>query len=171
MNVVSSRLVLHIAIGSIASMACECVEVPQNIARREAAVVFSGTVVRIEHLKIIDFIDRATGKPGKGPPDLDDDTIVTFDVAGLWKGPRISTVKVYSVSRPSMCTGYRFQQGREYVVYATRDINQDADEIRRYSNGVYIYSIGRPCPLRIRTDVGSELRLLGKSHAPQRGRD
>ena len=144
---------------------CECQEVGRAPAFSGATVVFQGRVAAIEHLKMVEVIDPNTGTRQLHPPEIDDHMIVTFEVTRAWKGEVNSTTKVHSVARPKLCDGYRFEVGREYVVYASDNLNQEWAEIAHRAHGMHVYEID-DCPLRIRTDVSEETKLLGKGFAP-----
>jgi len=57
-------------------------------------------------------------------------------------------------------SGYTFQEGKRYVVYAV-DFPIELDKLRRLAKGAAVYDIP-DCPLRVRTDVEGESKLLGK---------
>lgn len=134
----------------------ECIDLKQSQAFRSASVVFRGTVTRIDD-----------APAGEAAPTLggiqwavvDRPKIVTFSVNRVWKGPAAPTVKVSLVEHPSMGTVFRFSIGTEYVVYA---IDEDARDV---VDGLKVYDVGA-CRLRIRTDVESESRILGKATVP-----
>lgn len=81
--------------------ACSCMSAPieKEFSRSEA--VFAGEAVSFE---------------GAGS----EDRMVTFRVAKTWKGPDRETLQVRTTASGASC-GYRFEEGREYVVYAAGD--------------------------------------------------
>lgn len=154
-----------VALSSPTLVACECAEVKFGDALKHAAIVFRGTVVRIDHLNPIQPTDDGNEKQNGGavaaiPRSVDDQTLVTFKVTAGWKGSVTAMMKVFAVARPSMCDGYRFRPNVEYVVYASKNLNQNWEELQRFKQGAIIYDVA-DCPLRIRTDVATEVRRLG----------
>lgn len=162
---IKGSLILILAAGRL--LACTCIEVPQKTALHSAVAVFQGKATKVEHMDMVEAFDPVSGKVEKRPPKVDDYTVVTFRVSKAWKGPVTSTMKVQATARPSMCSGFEFREGKEYIVYATDDINQDWDKLRPFAERLHVYGIGN-CPLRIRADADRESRLLGRSRAPAR---
>ncbi len=160
-------LLALIGVQSAPIRACECSEIPQRTAYRRAAVVFRGKVVNIQHMNLVEVRNPKTGKPELQPPSLDDHTLVTFDVDGAWKGPVTPTMRVHATVHALMCTGYQFEQGREYVVYAVPLLNPNWKPLQQLVQGAPVYDVPN-CPLRVRTDVQQESRLLGRSRKLQR---
>lgn len=130
--------------------------------------MFRGRVVRIDHMNPIEPSPSDDGpvKLTSIPRAIDDETLVTFRVTTSWKGPVTPILKVYATARPSMCDGYKFKEGTEYVVYATKNLDQNWGELSRFSNGDLVYDIA-DCPLRVRTDVDAEVGRLGPGHRPK----
>ena len=128
--------------------------------------MFRGRVERIEHAQLLERTDAVTGAKEMVPPESGDRTVVTFRVSAVWKGPSRNTLQVMSVARGVLCPGYEFKQGREYVVYAT----EPAEDAARTTEGARVFEVA-DCPLRVRTDVAEELRLLGKGTVMGAGRD
>ncbi len=161
----TTAIITGIVLHGHALFACECAEGTQREALRYAAVVFRGTVTNIEHLNPI--VPRE-GRPADAvklvpiPRNIDDHTLVTFRVRQGWKGRITPTIRVFAVARPSMCDGYRFQIKSEYVVYASKNLNPDWDELQPFKDGGVIFDVAE-CPLRVRTDVLSEVRRLGRA--------
>ena len=103
--------------------ACSCAALPGTPRERArealsgSTVVFSGEVVELE----------------KPPPDtaMVEGTMltvmggggrkatVTLRASEVWKGPRQQTVTITTDADSSMGCGYPFEEGREYLVYAT----------------------------------------------------
>lgn len=147
--------------------ACECIEIPQRDAFKGALVIFRGKVKEIEHMTLLEALDPRTGKLEARPPLQDDHTIVTFDVDAGWKGPVTPIMKVHATVKGSVCPGYTFQEGKRYVVYAVDFPNPNWDKLRRLAKEAAVYDIP-DCPLRVRTDVEGESKLLGKAREPGR---
>ena len=146
--------------------ACECAESKFGDALKYAAVVFRGTVVRIDHLNPIQPPDAGNDKQDGValvaiPRNVDDQTLITFKAIAGWKGSVTETMKVFAIAQPSMCDGYRFRPNVEYVVYASKNLNQNWEELQPFKQGAFIYDVAE-CPLRIRTDVAMEVRRLGR---------
>jgi hypothetical protein len=142
--------------------ACECGEGQPQHALKYAAIVFQGKVTEIDHLNPIDPPDSKPGdvRQVSIPRQINDHTVVTFRVTRAWRGPVTREIKVYATARPSMCDGYKFRDGVEYVVYASTNLYIESEERKRYSQGATVYEIS-DCPLRIRTDVTAEAKRLG----------
>ena len=90
--------------------ACSCV--PPGAPREEltrSAAVFAGKVVRLD-------------VPGGAVISSADPVKVTFQVAQVWKGPVAPTL-VITTPRDSASCGVGFEQGGEYLVYASGDPN------------------------------------------------
>jgi hypothetical protein len=103
--------------------ACSCAALPGTPQERASealsgsTTVFSGEVVELE----------------KPPPDttMVEGTMltvmggggrkatVTLRASEVWKGPRQQTVTITTEADSSMGCGYPFEEGREYLVYAT----------------------------------------------------
>lgn len=146
--------------------ACECIEVSQEKAFESAVVVFRGKVVEIDHLTMLEVTDPATGKSELRPPTTGDHTVVTFAVDGGWKGAVTSIMKVHATFNGTVCPGYIFQKDHEYVVYGTELLNPSSDAIQKLAKGMHVYDVF-DCPLRVRTDVQEETKLLGKARVPR----
>lgn len=89
--------------------ACSCImpESPQQTLQKSAAV----------------FTGRVTGMTGEvdGPLGFGgssaDPVIVSFDVSRAWKGITENRVEIITAQSSASC-GYRFEKGKEYLVYA-----------------------------------------------------
>jgi len=86
------------------SIACTCAP-PQNATQelKLATAVFSGKVLEV--------------KRHKQSADLFANVEVVFEVEKVWKGVDEKTVTIFTSSQSSAC-GYRFKEGRTYLVYA-----------------------------------------------------
>jgi hypothetical protein len=159
------HLAILVSLSFVPSLfACECGVPSQRQSFKDATIVFRGRVITIEHLNPVqpNEFPLATDHPVKLAPiprNHDDQTLVTMDVHTAWKGPATRQMKVFSIAHPSMCGGFAFEQGREYVVYAT-------DFENRIKGGEKVYDLGT-CPLRIRMDVAVESNKLGPGHKPK----
>jgi hypothetical protein len=158
-------VIASIALSPGPAISCECAEMPQREAFQHAAVVFRGRVTQINHLRFVPDGDSVRVEIELSPPAVNDHTLVSFDVVTYWKGHIKRAIKVYATARPSMCDGYRFEQGKEYVVY-TRPMDPSWAAIEKFVEGAPIYEVA-DCPLRvIRDDVPREIRLLGRGRSP-----
>jgi hypothetical protein len=146
-------------------LGCSCQAVPIREAYKAASVVFSGTVVRVDHLRVKETL-LPDGRRHISPPDHDDHTVVTFDVHLGWKGPIERLAQVHATVRPSVCDGYRFMLGKTYVVYATETLNQSWDLLGAVRRVDTIWDVA-DCPLRVRDDVTTESKRLGTGRAPK----
>jgi hypothetical protein len=147
-------------------LACECIEVAQPVAFRGAVVVFRGRVEQVEHMTLVESVDPRTGEKVLRPPETSDHTVVTFKVSAVWKGPARQVLKVHATAKAAICSGYAFEEGREYVVYATDPLNPSWDKLQRIAKGMRVFDVA-DCPLRVRTDVKEESGILGKGRPPQ----
>jgi hypothetical protein len=96
------------------SQACSCSTTgPAGYYRgllQNTDAVFRGTVLRVQDLTAI---------PGRDL-QLAALSLVVFRVNGAWKGIDQQVVYVFTGRRCCIC-GYPFEEGKEYVVWATRD--------------------------------------------------
>src|SRR5579859_526283 len=114
---------------------CECIEITSKAAMTSAAAVFRGRVEAIERVAgASEGIPRLERMPVGGfeEPSL---TIVTFKVTTSWKGPRVRSIRVLAMRHGSICPGYAFEQGREYVVYAIVPFNRNLGNLKPLLNG------------------------------------
>ena len=105
-------LVLLATTGWSVSVACTCacLPVPRPAAAfKEAAVVFSGRVLRMRDEPPIEHGDTVIIGPGG--------VIVELEVFKTWKGAP-STQVVLNAGTPGCC-GFPFRVGRKYLVYAS----------------------------------------------------
>jgi hypothetical protein len=75
-------------------------------------------------------------------------TTVSFRVSEVWKGPERETLEVNTPSQGPAC-GYRFSEGREYLVYA-------------WGKKLEVNSCGRTTPL---SEARADLEVLGDGEA------
>ena len=156
----SSILIAVFAVPFNLARGCSCIEATQKDAIRYAAVVFRGLAVNVQHLRIGDGVITEE----MNPPSSDDNTLVTFEVTSYWKGSLKGIVKVYAMARPSMCDGYKFEQGREYIVYASQ-LDPKWPALNRFVHGAIVYEVPN-CPLRVvRDNLRREELLLGRGRA------
>lgn len=132
--------------------ATTCIEASQRQAFRHAFAVFRGTVVQVQNM---DAGERS------------EPMLVTFKVDRGWKGPVAETMRVFVFGSPPLGDGYHFREGQRYIVYATNDVPQDWDLLRKFRGGSVVYGIGSMCPWRVRADVDEESRKLGKGRPPK----
>jgi hypothetical protein len=129
--------------------ACSCVERSQDTARSAAYAIFEGTVTDVHH-----FENEEQRKQYSR-------TLVTFRIAQSWKGPDGSSIQVHASERALMCDSYKFELGRRYIVYALQ-VDGEYGWADQYPPGTKILVIG-DCILRVRQDVDTEAKLLGKA--------
>ena len=152
-----TRLTVLVLTASAVS-ASECKEVSQSVSFRTATVVFSGTPIRIESLteEAADPTDKVQlQRPLDGDPK-----VITFSTERFWKGAPRKTVKVFLFLHPRQGQGYSFKLGGQYVVYATESVSKWAP-LHAVIKDEPVFEVGE-CPLRIRTDIDAETRLLSQ---------
>jgi hypothetical protein len=95
---------LFMLVGVRSGLACTCAP-PQSATQelKRATAVFSGKVLE--------------AKRHKQSADLFASVEVVFEVEKVWKGVDEKTVSIFTSSQSSAC-GYRFKEGRTYLVYA-----------------------------------------------------
>ncbi|MEX0653685.1 MAG: hypothetical protein WD534_03330 [Phycisphaeraceae bacterium] len=106
----TAGLFVLLALSVEVASACSCMAPPPPAeARDQAGAVFSGTVTQIDD-------DEGRRK------------IVTLEIARIWKWPGqpARTVEVSTASNSAAC-GFPFEQGKEYLVYADRAGEDDAE--------------------------------------------
>jgi hypothetical protein len=125
--------------------ACSCAMPPGSQKERaeralsDSEAVFSGEVVRI---------DRPSG-PMQSSGDLETDT---FRVLESWKGPEGGTLEVKTPVADMSC-GYPFEEGREYLVYASEK-----------PQSLEVYLCGETKPL---SKAKEDLAALGEGEKPE----
>ena len=103
--------------------------------------VFRGTVLRVQEL---------AGIPGR---NLQRSALrlVVFQVSGAWKGVNHQVAYVFTAQNRTAC-GYPFEEGKEYVVWAERDLGDAPGEL-----------VTDTCrSTREVQDASEQLRQLGK---------
>jgi hypothetical protein len=111
---------LSVLAGSLA-YPCTCVEAknsnPYSVAEASAETAFWGTVTKRE------ILPRRPEMRGR------DRFAVTFRVAEYWKGKLARIVVVYDLAPSADCQGRDYEEGGEYLVYASfgpsRDVKLD----------------------------------------------
>jgi hypothetical protein len=86
--------------------------------------------------------------------------IATIEVARVWKGPVAPVLLVAALKHPAFGSGFTFEAGATYVVYAHADVNQDRAELQEIAKGATVYGL-HTCGPRARTDIAAEEKLLG----------
>jgi hypothetical protein len=86
------------------ALACSCMPVTKPDSARQATLVFTGTVSRVE-------IHRAPGRFSSIDP-----VEVVFDVETVYKGSTAKTTTVFTAADGASC-GYDFVTGRRYTVF------------------------------------------------------
>jgi hypothetical protein len=121
--------------------ACSCAMPPgSRDALADSDAVFSGEVVAVEQ-----------GTATATSPGYD---TATLRVSEAWKGSGRGTLEVRTPSQGTAC-GYRFEEGREYLVYAYTG-----------KQGLEVDSCGATEPL---SEAGADLAALGDGEKPQGG--
>jgi len=129
-----------------ASARAECVMLWKDIkdAKRLSAVVFSGTVVEM-----------------KGDPD---GVFVTFDVDRVWKGrARRRLVMPLHTSLDS----FRFENGRNYVVFADRLSPSDQRSMRVPTVTEPVFDVSSCSPTKPLDQAKDTVAILGRSTRPE----
>jgi hypothetical protein len=151
------RLFLLIALPLLMSRVAfaECPELPRDIRTiaKYSAVVFSGTVTRIES------ISASRGAEA-----------VTFDVERVWKGSPSKQFVVYNVTFTGIVdVGFAFQKGTKYIVFAHRQTTQERADFGLAASGPVAFRIGS-CGGGTRTyeKAKVEIAKLGAGRAPSR---
>jgi hypothetical protein len=105
------------------AFACSCAALPgtpQERAREAlsgSTAVFSGEVVEFEKPPPDTAMVEGTMLTVMG--DAGREATVTLQASEVWKGPRQQTVTITTEADSSMGCGYPFEEGQEYLVYAT----------------------------------------------------
>lgn len=143
----------------------ECIEISQRQAARHASLIFQGRVTKVEDVG--DVFEKSGGERVATLRVSDSaPQVVTFAVDQVWKGPVVATVRVFGFRHPTFGHGYTFVVGREYVVYTPGAVSSEWQPLRPFTTDGLLYEIG-DCPLRVRTDIATERRSLGKGKKPQ----
>lgn len=93
-------------LGANAAMACKCAPTTPQQSLERANAVFSG--------KVID-VDKSSN-----PSEANR---ITFEVSKVWKGTNKQKLVITTSSSSASC-GYSFQEGKEYLVYASTQDNK-----------------------------------------------
>jgi hypothetical protein len=121
------------------SLACTCTEQTVSEAFAEAEAVFMGKVASIKYL------DDRSGWIRE--PRV----VVTFNVFAYWKGDVGRKIILHTYQEYSSCNGFNFEQGKEYIVYATKSPGNrwlNGGEVAPASNAILSQSAsGRPRPV------------------------
>jgi hypothetical protein len=141
--------------------ASECIEVTQPVAFDHAKVVFRGKLIGVEVVSSEPAVQKGSEKIMPIPSGSGDPRVMIFSVDHVWKGQAAETIRIFAFGYPPMGTAYPFRPETRYVVYAMEELSHDSEPIRRVSGGAPVYDLGM-CPLRVRTDVEREVRLLEK---------
>lgn len=86
---------------------------------------------------------------------------VTFEVDRAWKGPVTSTMTVYTGAGGGDC-GYNFQQGADYLVYASQSQSDEFLPANAFATGI----CSRTRPI---AQAGDDLAALGPGNPPAPG--
>ena len=124
-----------------------------------ADVVFSGRVIRIEHLN---YSTRGGKRIAIGETENDDRVRVTVKVAAVWKGSKISLRKIHWRAKASMGAYFVFEPGRVYIIYAqTQQVPAKWGWSDIYKPGTTILVPGLLCLIRVRSDFDQDIATLG----------
>jgi hypothetical protein len=93
-----------IAYAPVSAFACSCVQLTKPDSARQATLVFTGTVSRVE----------VHSEPGVFSSM--DPVEVVFDVETVYKGSTAKTTTVFTAAGDASC-GYDFVTGRRYTVF------------------------------------------------------
>jgi hypothetical protein len=128
-------------LGANSASACSCLPAtPQEYFKRSSAV-FSG--------KVIDVVEQSSGRAG--PSRFLEGRKVIFQVSRVWKGKNERQLVVMTSDSSASC-GYEFQEGQEYLVYAS---NEEARLQTGLCNGTKLFS-----------DARADLAILGQGETP-----
>jgi len=141
--------------------ACMCAIQGSQEERAERAMsrsdaVFSGKVVGFEKLEKPPST-TTMAEPTMPFTPFSRDAIATLRVSEVWKGPKQRTVRLTTVT-PFLAGGsctHRFEQGREYLVYA--NTRQDGLRVEDCSE------------TKLLSNAGADLALLGNSGEKPKG--
>ena len=122
--------------------ACSCMAQEQPEAFGQAASVFEGRVVSLEH-----------------PTDPSGEVTVLLDVVRRWKGANEQQLQVVTASNSAAC-GYNFEDGRSYLVYT----HAPTDEEGNPTDGLERVSL---CSRTARIeDAAADLAAMGEGITP-----
>ena len=125
---VTRRLCAPMALVSSPLLACSCAYPYQSDSVRLADAIFRGKVLSIRHLGSVARANSRAEKTELARPRVDDLQEVSFLIDAVWKGLVARRVKVNVTSRPSMCDGYEFTVGSEYVIYIAQKVRTAWDD-------------------------------------------
>jgi hypothetical protein len=151
----SRRLLLLVALPLLTSRFAfaECPELPDDIRAiaKYSAVVFSGTVTKIESISVSRGAEA-----------------VTFGVERVWKGSPSKQFVVYNVTFTGIVdVGFVFQKGTKYIVFAHRQTTEERAVFGLAASGPMAFRIG-PCGGGTLTleEAKVEMAKLGAGRAP-----
>jgi hypothetical protein len=126
---------------SIKGYACSCVPpgTPEQ-ELKEADVVFSGEVIKIEE-----------GKLGWLSANSSSPVSVTLEVKEAWKGVEENRVVIKTEQHSASC-GYEFEKDKEYIVYAEKQGND--------------WHVSLCSRTNILAEAGEDLKVLGEGNPP-----
>ena len=121
--------------------ACDCVKLSAKVAKREAEIVFRGTVVAMHE-------------------SSDHFPIATFKVVRVWKGDVSETFEMPAMQERSGCLGFTppVEIGAEFLVYA-----------RRPNPSVSDY-LPLPCQSDLASRTKDQFQELGPGRKPQKSK-
>ena len=142
--------------------ACSCIPkgIKQEVA--DASIVFRGIVAKIEELPE----RKESGRPRYA---------VTFSVARYWKGKPSNQITIDILEPGTDCLGARFDEGKEYLVFA---VSREAKDywledtfwygwLDVFPSGMHFLTVNNFCDSTAEVNrAGKTLRALGKGSAP-----
>ncbi len=124
------------------AQACSCLPTTPKQSLEGSSAVFSG--------RVIDVVEQTSDR-AESSNSLDSGFKVTFEVSKVWKGKNERRVAVMTSDSSASC-GYSFEEGKEYLVYAS---NQEAKLQTGLCSGTKLLSEAQP-----------DLAVLGRGESP-----
>jgi hypothetical protein len=138
--------------------ACSCIQQGVKQDTAYASIVFRGVVTKVKRLPE----RKESGRPRY---------VVTFSVFKYWKGNPGKEITIHIVEPGTDCIGARFEEGKEYVVFA---ISQEAKDywledkfwygwLDLVPGGTQLLTVNNFCDSTAEVkQAGATLRALGK---------
>ena len=156
------RLFTMVLVVSPVASPCTCFPLGVKQDASRSAVVFRGIVTNVKELPIRTESSRQRFE-------------VTFAVSEYWKGTPLKEITLHIIQPGTDCIGARFDQGKEYVVFA---LPQEADDhwLKKYfwygwldvlPKGSSILTVNNYCDSTAEVkQAGKTLRELGRGRKP-----
>jgi hypothetical protein len=156
---------LFIIMSAIAPIASPCTCFPRGVKQdtSRSAVVFRGVVNNVKELPF---------RPESSRPRYE----VTFTASQYWKGTTTKQITLHIIEPGTDCVGARFDEGKEYVVFA---VSQEVDDhwletkfrygwLDLLPKGSKILTVSNDCDSTSEVQqAGKTLRELGKGRKPR----